>query len=96
MYRIISAAGFSLISKGREVSVAASSGSSLRCESILDRGRNSEYHEGRGENRGVVDSQDRLVIVHAGVKQGLDQREGKFGVLGTGDGILGLGSIRVP
>jgi len=31
-----------------------------------------------------------LVIVHAGVKQGLDQREGKFGVLGTGGSILGL------
>ena len=31
-----------------------------------------------------------MVIVHAGVKQGLDQREGKFGVLGTGGSILGL------
>ena len=93
---MISAAGLSLISKGRVMRMAASSGSSLRCESILDRGRNSEYHEGRGENRGVVDSQDRLVVVHAGVEQGLDHSEGEFGVLGTGDGILGLGSIRVP
>ena len=70
--------------------MAASSGSSLRCESILDRGRNSEYHEGRGENRGVVDSQDRLVVVHAGVKQGLDHGEGEFGVLCTGGSFLGL------
>jgi len=51
---------------------------------------------GGGENSGVVDLQDRLVVVHAGVKQGLDHSEGEFGVLGTGDGILGLGSIRVP
>ena len=70
--------------------MAASSGSSLRCESILDRGRNSEYHEGRGENRGVVDSQDRLVVVHAGVEQGLDHSEGEFGVLGAGGSIPGL------
>jgi len=44
----------------------------------------------------VEDSQNRLVVVHAGVEQGLDHSEGEFGVLGTGDGILGLGSIRVP
>ena len=31
-----------------------------------------------------------MVVVHAGVKQGLDQREGKFGVLVTGGSILGL------
>ena len=48
MYWMISAAGFSLISRGREVRVAASSGRSLMCESILDGGRNGEYHEGRG------------------------------------------------
>ena len=45
---------------------------------------------------GERDSQGRLVVVHAGVKQGLDHSVGEFGVLGTGDGILGLGSIRVP
>jgi len=44
----------------------------------------------------VEDSQDRLVVVHAGVEQGLDHSEGEFGVLGTGDGILGLHSGRVP
>ena len=43
---------------------------------------------GGGENRG--DSQDRLVVVHAGVKQGLDHSEGEFGVLGTGGSISGL------
>jgi len=36
IYWMISAAGFSLISKGREVRVAASSGRSLTCESILN------------------------------------------------------------
>ena len=51
---------------------------------------------GGGENRGVGDSQDRLVVVHAGVKQGLDHSEGEFGVLGTGDCILGLHFGRVP
>ena len=45
---------------------------------------------GGGENRGVVDSQDRLVVVHAGVKQGLDHSEGEFGVLSTSGSILGL------
>ena len=76
--------------------MAASSGSSLRCESILEGGRNGEYHEGRGIKQGrVVDSQDRLVVVQAGVKQGLDHSVGEFGVLGTVDCILGLhfGSI---
>jgi len=93
---MISAAGFSLISKGREGRVAASSGRSLICESILEGGRNDDYHEGRGENRGMVDSQDRLVVVHAGVKQGLNHSEGKFGVLGTGDSILGLVFVIMP
>jgi len=45
---------------------------------------------GRGENRGVGDSQDRLVVVHAGIKQGLDHSKSKFGVLGTIDCFLGL------
>jgi len=49
---MISAAGFSLISRGREVSVAASSVWSLICESILVGGRNGEYYEGRGEKIG--------------------------------------------
>jgi len=48
MYWMISAAGFSLISRGREARVAASSGRSLICESIIDGGRNGEYHEGKG------------------------------------------------
>ena len=43
-----------------------------------------------------MDSQDRLVVVHAGVKQGLDHSEGEFGVLGTGDGILGLSFSIMP
>jgi len=77
--------------------MAASSGSSLRCESILEGGRNGEYHEGRGIKQGrVVDSQDRLVVVHAGVKQGLDHGEGEFGVLGTIGSILDLYFGRVP
>ena len=45
---------------------------------------------GGGENRGE-DSQDRLVVVHAGAKQGLDHSEGEFGALDTGGSILGLG-----
>ena len=45
---------------------------------------------GGGESRGMVDSQDRLEVVHAGVKQGLDHGEGEFRVLGTIDCILGL------
>jgi len=51
--------------------------------------------KGGGENRRVGDSQDRLVVVHVGVKQGLDHSVGEFGVLGTVDCILGLhfGSI---
>ena len=94
---MISAAGFSLISRGREVRVAASSGRSLMCESILDGGRNGEYHAGRGIKQGrVVDSQDRLVVVHAGVKQGLDHSEGEFGVLGTGGSISGLVFVIMP
>ena len=50
---------------------------------------------GRGENRGVGDSQDRLVVVHAGVKQGLDHGEGEFGVLCTGGSFLGLFFVRI-
>ena len=50
---------------------------------------------GGGENRGVVDSQDRLVVVHAGVKQGLDHSESEFGVLGTSGSILGLFFCRI-
>ena len=42
-----------------------------------------------------MDSQDRLVIVHAGVKQGLDHSEGKFGVLGTSGSFLCLGFSRI-
>ena len=76
--------------------MAASSGRSLIRESILDGGRNDDYHEGRGENRGMVDSQDRVVVVHAGVKQGLDHSESEFGVLGTSGSILGLSFIRMP
>ena len=51
---------------------------------------------GGGENRGVGDSQDILVVVHAGVKQGLDHSEGEFGVLGTGGSISGLVFVTVP
>ena len=93
---MISAAGFSLISRGSVVRVAASSGRSLICESILEGGRNGEYHEGRDKKGGERDSQGRLEVVHAGVKQGLDHSEGEFGVLGTGDCILGLHFGRVP
>ena len=93
---MISEAGLSLISKGRVVRVAASSGRSLICESILEGGRNGEYHEGREKKQGrVVDSQDRLVVVHAGVKQGLDHSEGESGVLGTGGSILTLSLGRI-
>jgi len=61
------------------------------CESILDGGRNGKYREGKTSNKeGVGDSQDRLVVVHAGVKQGLDHSEGKFGALGTIGSIPGL------
>ena len=45
---------------------------------------------------GERDSQGRLVVVHAGVKQGLDHGEGEFGVLGTIDSILGLHFGRLP
>ena len=76
--------------------MAASSGRSLICESILDGGRNGEYHEGRGEKIGRGDSRDGLVVVHVGVKQGLNHSEGKFGVLGTGDSILGLVFVIMP
>ena len=76
--------------------MAASSRRSLICESILDGGRNGEYHERKTSNKGgVVDSQDRLVIVHAGVKQGLDHSEGESGVLGTGGSILTLSLGRI-
>ena len=75
--------------------MAASSGRSLKCESILDGGEMVNTTRGGGENRGE-DSQDRLVVVQAGVKQGLDHSEGEFGVLGTGDCILGLHFGRVP
>ena len=43
-----------------------------------------------GKRRGVVDSQDRLVVVLLGVKQGLDHSKGEFGVFGTIDCILHL------
>jgi len=49
---MILAAGFSLISRGRVVRVAASSGRSVTCESILDGGRNGEYHKGKEEEKG--------------------------------------------
>ena len=51
---------------------------------------------GRKKGGGERDSQGRLVVVHAGVKQGLDHSVGEFGVLGTGDGILGLHFGRLP
>ena len=51
---------------------------------------------GGGENRGVGDSQDRLEVVHAGIKQGLDHSEGEFGVLGTGGSISGLVFVIMP
>ena len=92
---MISEAGLSLISKGRVVRVAASSGRSLICESILDGRRNGEYHEGREKKGGERDSQGRLVVVHAGVKKGLDHSEGKFGVLGTSGSFLCLGFSRI-
>ena len=76
--------------------MAASSGRSLICESILDGRRNGEYHEGREKKGGERDSQGRLGVVQAGVKQGLDHSVGEFGVLGTGDGILGLHFGRLP
>ena len=50
---------------------------------------------GGGENRRVGDSQDRLVVVHVGVKQGLDHSEGKFGVFGTIICILSLSFVRI-
>ena len=75
--------------------MAASSGSSLRCESILEGGRNGEYHEGREKKGGERDSQGRLEVVHAGVKQGLDHSESEFGVLGTSGSILGLFFCRI-
>ena len=87
---MISAAGFSLISIGREVRVAASSGRSLTCESIL-RGENVGIFEERERRRGKGgDSHDRFKVVGAGVKQGLDHSEGKLGVLGTSGSLLGL------
>ena len=49
---MISAAGFSLITRGSVVRVAASSGRSLICESILDGRRNGEYHEEREKKGG--------------------------------------------
>ena len=69
--------------------MAASFQRSLTCESILDGGEMVNTTRGGGENRGE-DSQDRLVVVHAGVKQGLDHSEGEFGVLSTSGSILGL------
>ena len=44
----------------------------------------------------MEDSQDRLVVVHAGVEQGLDHSEGEFGVLGTGGSISGLVFVIMP
>ena len=75
--------------------MAASSGRSLICESILDGEETVNITRGGGENRGMVDSQDRVVVVHAGIKQGLDHSEGEFGVLGTGGSILGLFFVRI-
>jgi len=49
-----------------------------------------------GAKGGVGDSQDRLVVVHTDVKQGLDHREGEFGVLVTIECKLGLGFDRMP
>jgi len=37
-----------------------------------------------------------LVVVSADEKQGLDNSEDKFGVLGTGGSILGLFFVRMP
>ena len=51
---------------------------------------------GRRANGELGDSQDRLGVVHAGVKQGLDHSVGEFGVLGTIDSILGLHFGRLP
>jgi len=52
---MISAAGFSLISKGREVRVAASSGRSLKWESILNGGEIVNFEERKQKmNNGVV------------------------------------------
>ena len=69
--------------------MAASSRRRLICESILDGKRNGECHEGGRELR-IGDSLDGLVVVHAGVKEGLDHSGGKFGYLGTSGSILGL------
>jgi len=66
------------------------------CESILDGEETVNTTRGGGENNGVGDSQDRLVVVHAGVKQGLDHSVGEFGVLGTGGSIFGLSFIIIP
>jgi len=76
--------------------VAASSRRRLICESILDGKRNGECHEGGRELR-IGDSLDGLVVVHAGVKEGLDHSEGEFGAFGTGDCVLGLnkGGIKI-
>ena len=86
---MISAADFSFISIGREVRVASSGRSSI-CESTLDGEETVNTTRGGGENRRVVDSQDRLVVVLLGVKQGLDHSKGEFGVFGTIDCILHL------
>ena len=45
---------------------------------------------------GERDSQGRLGVVQAGVKQGLHHGEGKFGVLGAGGSILSLLFGRMP
>ena len=66
------------------------------CESILEGGKMVNITRGRRANGELGDSQDRLVVVHAGVKQGLDHGEGEFGVLGTIGSILDLYFGRVP
>ena len=90
MYRMISVAGLSLISIGRVVRVAASIKRSLKCESILNEKKkmvNIEMRKGNWVKDGL---QDRLEVVHSGVKQCLHHSEGEFGVLCTGGSFLGL------
>jgi len=42
------------------------------CESILEGGKMVNITRGRRANGELGDSQDRLGVVHAGIKQGLD------------------------
>jgi len=45
--------------------------------------------------KGSGDSQNSFGVIHAGVKEGLDHSESKFGVLGPGGSFLGLFFCRI-